>query len=202
VNELFIYQLFKEIFRHSTVMEGRFFVVRSGSDTNIDNHGEIVRDFMGGLTILNKKYPAAILFPPMESVQSYAKGWSTFRMVMYFLTKDGRTGANELKTPDYNALISDHSAILDWKDMRECAGDFRVALTSLVRQPSIGSKIRTTNSSDSIDRITWVGNDKLNGVRLQFDLELFMPCELADYPDNLFSLITIPDANPHPLHKH
>lgn len=182
-------------------MEGRFFVVRSGSDANIDNHGEIVRDFMGGLTAA-RKYPAALLFPPYETVASYSKGWSTFRMVMYFLTKDGRTGANELKTPDYNALISDHSAILDWKDMRECAGDFRVALNNLTRQPVIGSKIRPSGTADSIDRITWAANDKLNGVRLQFDLDLFMPCELADYPDNLFSLITIPDANPHPLHKH
>ena len=202
MNELFIYNLFQEILNHSTVIEGRFAVIKSGADTNESNHGELVRDALGGLTT-TRKYPAAVLLPPMEIVPSYNKGWSTYRMVMYFLTLDGRTGANELKTADYDALISDHPVTHDWKDMRECAGNFRVAFNNVVRQPSVINQVRDNHTNpDMYERISWAGNDKVNGVRVSFEVDLFMPCDLADYPANIAQLVNIPYLNPHPLHKH
>lgn len=200
MTEIFIYELFEEILRHSTVIEGRFAVVKSGADLNEANHAELVRDAIGGLTDA-RKYPAAILLPPSEMVPSYHKGWSTFRMTMYFLTKHGRTGANELKTPDYDALISEHTVMQDWKDMRECAGDFRVAFNRVSRK--LISSLRENNGNpDMIERVSWTNNDMLNGVRISFDVDLFMPCEPSDYPSNLPDLITLPDINAHPLHKH
>jgi len=202
MNELFLYNLFEAIFQHSTVMEGRFVVVKSGADINESNHAEIVRDALDGLQDA-RKYPVPVLLPPQEIVPSYDKGWSTFRFVMYFLTTDGRTGLNELKSPDFDTLISNHPITYDWKDMRECAGNFRVAFNKVVRQPAIINTVRDNNRNpDVYDRISWSGNDRLNGVRVSFDVDMFMPCDLTDYPVDLLQVITIPDLNPHPLHKH
>lgn len=202
MNELFLYSLFKSILSHSTVIEGRFVVVKSGADMNEANHSELVRDALDGIKE-DRKYPVAALMPPQEVVGSYDKGWATFRNTMYWLALDGRTGLNELQAPDYDALLSGHPFTYDWKDMRECAGNFRFAFNSIVRQPSLINIIRDNHQNPDIyDRITWAGNDRLNGVRVSFDVDLSMPCELADYPPDLLQQVSIPALNLHPLHKH
>jgi hypothetical protein len=46
-----------------------------------------------------------------------------------------------------------------------------------------------------------MGNDKLSGVVVSYELNIAMPCELADY-DNI-NTITLPSITDiHPLHKH
>ena len=200
-NELFIYNLFRNILKASIVMEGRFHVLKgNGIDANSSNFGEIVKDELDGLK-LAKKYPVVILQPPTEFQTIDDKGWSSYRLHMYFLTLDKRTGDGDIKGVDVITNTSTHTMEQDWKDMREVAGSFRKQLRTILRDCPVLKE--TGKVVDTYSRVSYKGNARLNGVYLTFELRLWdgLSCnELDDY--QLGIEIEIPEYNTHPLHKH
>lgn len=201
-NELQMYQLFKNILVQSKVIEGRFHVLSTHADVNTANFMELIRDEFNGL-INPKKYPCAVLLPPVEVGIVDDKGWSTLNCTMYFLTADERTGDGDFKNVDYELNISKHTKEQDWNDMRRVAGEFRRVVLELTRRPPLSNLIRTNpKSPDNFYRVSNKANDNLNGIQLSFSMQLYGNiCTYEDYDD--ISAIVIPDltTNPHPLHK-
>lgn len=198
-NELGVYQLFKNILAKSLVMQGRFVVLKDAGDINATNFGQIVQDALSGLTE-TKKYPAVVMLPPYETEVDNDRDMSTWRIDMLFLCLYKRTGDGDIKTPDTQTNLSQHTYQMDWKDMRECAGDFRKVLRNIIRVPPLPNTIREKKGGlTSYRRVTLKGNDVLNGIHMTFELQLWEDnCVLADYPNGY--VIDIPDFKPHPLH--
>lgn len=200
-NELFIYDLFRNILKASMVMQGRFHVLKgNGIDANSSNFGDIVKDELDGLKLI-KKYPVAILQPATEFQTIDDRGWSAYRLHMYFLTLDKRTSDGDIKGVDIITNTSEHTMLQDWKDMREVAGNFRKKLREVLKACPVLQE--TGKSVDTYSRVSYKGNARLNGVYLTFELRLWdgYNCNpLADYPTD--TEIEIPTYNTHKLHKH
>jgi hypothetical protein len=180
MNELDIYELFKKILSRSKTIEGRFSVaVGYGNDLNTNNLGEIVKDALGGI-ITNKKYPLALMMPPYEIVPDATKGWSRFKVRLFFLTPQHSN--NGIKNLNQFNNTSDYPVIQDWQDMRQCAGDFRSYLDHYLIENHKLNQIRIPdNTAETYERFSNVGNDKLVAVMIAFDIEIFNPCQLKDY---------------------
>ncbi len=205
-DELFIYNLFEAILKKSSTIDGRYFIAADyGSALNSGNVGKIVTDALSGMTAIDRKYPCALQFPPVEQVSSYKKGISKFRIDMFFLTKDGATGDNTLKSEDVTTRTSRRTVQQDWADMKALAMQFRVMLNKVSRLSTLRSVIHPLNEgSDSYSRISHSGNDKVNGIWLQFYLSLSsVPCDenLTDYPEGEGS-IDIPSTDPQEILPH
>ena len=202
-DELFIYQLFQNILNTSYVMEGRFHVLRDKrmSDIQETNFGETLTDFLGGLQE-KKKYPCVVMLPPTEEQILDDKGWTNMVFNMLFLCLDRRTGDGDIKTPNVQTNTSMHTFQQDWKDMRECAGNFKKMLRTVTRDPTITNLIHENRRThDEYSRVTYKANDKLNGVLLTFQMQVWNNyCEMDDYPGGP-GAITIPDINSHIIHK-
>jgi hypothetical protein len=202
MNELILYAIFGAVLKKSRVIEGRFFVMpEGGAELNTNTIGATITDMLGNIAS-QKKYPAAVMLPPLELVSDHTKGWSRFKIRILFVTPKNSTGG-EMKNWQPTTNTSGHPTTFDWKDMRECAGDFRSALEQVILYNGVLDKIRPVDrSTDVYERMTLVANDKLNGVSLSFDIDIFLPCELKDYRDVDLQAVTLNFNDPHPLHKH
>lgn len=196
MEELYIYQLFSNILAQSFVIEGRFFVAEGyGNDLNTSNMDDIIKDALGSIKS-TKKYPLAILMPPVEVVEFKTSDWSTYSLEMYFLAAT----RNRITNPLLN--INEHPIMYDWADMRRCAGDFRTAFNALVQIKKLSDSIRSSSrSADVYKRISLSNNDKTSGVKLNFEVELFAPCVLQDYNPSTLKDIVVPTQPIHPIHK-
>lgn len=195
MNELLLYDIIRAILTASSVMEGRFFVLEGyGNDLNNSNFNDLIRDALGSIETGFKKYPASFLLPPVEVVESYSKGWARFKLEQYFLVQTGNNNAGEMKDVDSQLNLSKHSIQYDWKDMRECAGNFRKTFNAVLRSKGYLNAIHeTTDARDIIRRVSNIGNDGSAGVVVIWELDLAMPCNANEYPDP--SAITIPATN-------
>jgi hypothetical protein len=99
---------------------------------------------------------------------------------LFFLTL--QYSNNGIKSPNQFSNTSEYTILQDWKDMRQCAGDFRRYIDEYLICEHLLNKIRIPdNSTESYERFSNVGNDKLVAVMIAFDIEIFNPCELKDY---------------------
>lgn len=180
MNELDIYQIFKTVLSRSKTIEGRFTVATGyGNDLNTNNLGEIVKDALGGI-VTAKKYPLSIMMPPYEIVPDTTKGWSRFKIRLFFMVP--QYSNNGIKNPNAFNNTSEYTIQQDWRDMRQCAGDFRRYLDEYLITERMLNEIRIPdNSIDAYERFSNVGNDKLSSVMIAFDIEIFNSCELKDY---------------------
>lgn len=207
LNELFLYDkergLFKAILDKSTVIAGRYHIMVSSGDLNTANIGAYLSDPLNGLQGVPQKYPLCLCLPPRSASDDFSE---TLAFTMYFLTRDKATGQNQLKNINTQQQVSTHQVWEDWKDMSEVANNFLYKLNWTIRHDSSGdvklsSVITLQKEGQSVDRISQIGNDKLNGVRLSFRMSMVgLLCTTTDYPIN--APIVIPDINIHPLHKH
>jgi hypothetical protein len=198
VSELFIYDpddsLFKSIITHSKVMQGRYFVVSSGFDIN--NLDPV------------QKYPCMICVPPRSNPVAPSYIQETFSFDLYFLTRRGTTGQNQIKNPNPATLTSQHPAWYDWKDMNECATAFLRTLKALLKLKMVGDiPLRGIAGLDpgfspGILRITSSGSDVVSGVKMSLSMTLNLGCDNDDYAGVDLSAIAVPNLNKHPLHKH
>lgn len=201
MNELNLYDLFRQILSKSKVIQGRFHVStnNSGNDLNTENLNEVVKDALGSITSI-RKYPLCVLMPPVEELDNYIDGdYSNLTLTVYFLTQAFNGSSGIKKTNVFNNT-SDHSTILDWKDMRECAVNFRKAFVQVTQ--ANGNIIRDGQKKDLIVKISNIGNDNLNGVKLVFDVQIFSECVLNDYELESLKNIKINNKDLHPLHQH
>lgn len=203
MNELNLYKLFKEILSKSKVIRGRFHVVPGyGNELNSNNVGEIIKDILGSITTADK-YPLSLLMPPVEIIGDYTDtSFSRFRLEMYFLKKIG-TDNGRTQSLNVNNNTSEHTVMQDWKDMRLCAISFRKALDYVLIKTKSLNKIRTVDSSkEVINRVSYANNDRLAGVSITFEVDVFIGCDMSDYANEALDSVTFPDADTHPQHKH
>ncbi len=215
ITELFIYDrdlgLFKQIFAQSSVIQGRYFVAPlGGPDINSSNLGTYISQALKGMAEIGQKYPCAVCLPPRSAIET-SMSHETFLFTILFLTRAGHTGQNQLKQPNADQQASTHQVWHDWKDMKELAVNFLQMLKKVVREKTFSDNgqnknligiINLVKDSIEIKRITSAGNDGVNGVALNFRMQLSLDCETPDYAPQAFGNITVPDLNIHPIHKH
>lgn len=185
MNELELYQLIQHILQYSSTIEGRCIVAEGyGNDLNTNNLTEIIQDSLGSITTA-EKYPLAVILPPIETIRTYEEGWSVFKLNLYFLTttfydNNSALDSSRINTANNN---SNYPICNYWKDMRAVAGDFRRMFNKYNIKNNLLDKIREVqHSTDVYSRVSLKNNDRLSGVSLQFDVEIFMPCTVNDYP--------------------
>lgn len=185
MSELDLYQLIQHILQYSATIEGRCIVAEGyGNDLNTGNLAELLQDSLGSITTI-QKYPLAVILPPIETVRTYEEGWSIFKLNLYFLTTTFYDNKSSLDSSHINAVnnSSNYSICNNWKDMRAVAGDFRRMFNHYIRKNNLLDTIREIqHSTDVYGRVSLKNNDRLSGVSVQFDVEIFMPCTITDYP--------------------
>lgn len=210
MDELFLYDrdqgLFKQILKHSTVIEGRYHVSPSyGHDLNTDNLNSFLKDEKFGLTTPDQKYPICVCLPPRSSLKHTPESIGFQEEIvfdLFFLCRANFTGQNRVKMPDRATGTSGHHPWYDWKDMKEVAMEFMSALYRITRK-KLRSAMMIEIHDMPLRRYTNVGVDAVNGVGLSFRVNFIQStCELNDYPEDVIDQITLPDSNLHPHHKH
>jgi len=185
MNELDIYQLIQHILQYSAIIEGRCIIAEGyGNDLNTNNLTEFIQDNLTSITT-TEKYPLAVILPPIETIRTYEEGWSIFKLNLYFLTTTFYDNNSALDSSRINTANNSSSYPIcnNWKDMRLVAGDFRRMLNHYIHKNNLLDKVREIqHSTDVYSRISLKNNDRLSGVSLQFDVEIFMPCDIHDYP--------------------
>jgi hypothetical protein len=204
MNELILYKIIEAILKQSVVIAGRFVVCEGyGNDLNANNYNDVIKDALDNYKYVGLKYPVSVLMPPMEVIESHEKGWSRFKLEQFFLCTTGYTGTHEIKGLNSSTNTSEHSIMYDWKDMRECAGNFRKMFNQILREKGYLNYINSATTPDFIRRVSNMGNDKLSGVVITYEINIAMPCTMADYPPAAISNIILPTITDiHPLHKH
>jgi len=200
MNELVLYAIIKAVLEQSAVIGGRFHVASGyGNDLNANALDKVVNE----LPAARQKYPVSVLMPPVEIIDKYESKWTRFKMEQYFLCLSGNLGTGGMKAINAAVNASQHSTQYDWKDMRECAINFRMVLNTVLRRDNLLAYVNSaSDSKDYMQRVSAIGNDKLNGVRLSYELNVAMPCTLVDYP--AIDAITLPDVTApiHESHEH
>lgn len=205
MDELFLYELFKNILTASKTIAGRFVVAEGyGNDLNSNSFDNIITDALGQLST-PQKYPVAILLPPIELVANRGIGWSRFKLRMFFLSTTYNSGANEIMGISVGTNTSTHEIKHTWKDMRQCAGEFRDVLNALVRERELVSYLREAeDATDMYERVSLMNNDRVSGVSLSFEMDLFRGClapyEFNDYQIDDLQEIIIPTIDSHQYH--
>jgi hypothetical protein len=204
MNELLLYAIIEAILKQSVVIAGRFVVCEGyGNDLNANNYNDVIKDALDNYKAVGIKYPLSVLMPPIEVIESYEKGWSRFKIEQFFLCTTGYTGNHEIKGMNNNTNTSEHPIKYDWKDMRECAGNFRKMFNQILRDKGYLNYINSATAPDFIRRVSNMGNDRLSGVSISYELNIAMPCTMADYPPAAITNMVLPSiADIHPLHKH
>ncbi len=188
MNELNLYDLFEQIISKSKTIKRFVMAPGYGNDLNKNNLGEILTYIIGGIKD-GAKYPLCIMMPPVELIESYDKGWSKFKCRVFFLDTQNNDANGIANVNKFNNL-SKKTIKHIWKDMRGCGIDFRKVF-QLVTERNMRSGIRDGQSIDVIDRVSNVANDKVAGIGISFDVELFIGCEVMDYNDSDIDSIII-----------
>ncbi|MGN6438176.1 MAG: hypothetical protein ACTHMM_16670 [Agriterribacter sp.] len=218
MNELFIYDrdqgLFKEILKHSIVIQGRYHVAAGyGAELNTANIEAYVKDVKGGFVDDPNKYPCCVcMVPKSDLVERNGATWERFIFQLYFLCTTYYTGDNQVKQPDKDTGVSSHHVWYDWKDMKECAGNFMQVLDDVMRKKTVvidgkespvGVYFNMDSTPFSIKRLSKFNNDRLSGAGITFVANLYAEdCVLQDYPDDVLSRVVVPPTVIHPIHKH
>lgn len=188
MDELILYSFFKNIISKSKKMK-RFVVAPGyGNELNKNNLGEILTDIVGGISD-GVKYPLCIMFPPIEMIDDYDKSFSRFKCRLFFLTTQNND-ANGIQKINLKNNLSKQTVQDNWKDMRLAAIDFRKVFQEVTRK-NLSSGMRDAQTFDVIERYSNVANDKLAGVGIAFDVDLFINCEISDYSVDDINAITI-----------
>lgn len=174
---VFIKTLFTGILEQSTVIEGRFHISHryGAQEINSDALGELITE------VPDKKYPLSLM-PPPHSRGKYSddrgKGeWERYRIILFFVNTTYSQDIN----PD--TKTSEHPVIKDWDEMKQCALAFKRKLEA-VQRSTPGSVFRVPDNQALCIPVSIVGNDRVSGIRLDFDLDMYIGCEAdaSEYP--------------------
>lgn len=191
----YLIDLFKGILTRSKAMQGRFHIsYRYGAqEINSDQLGELLKDFTD-----TKKYPMVLMVAPRSHLMPSVRAgeWELYRCILFFVKT---MFYNEVGTSSMNSKTktSLHTVPEDWHDMHRCAVNFVRQLDSVQRAQQ--RLFRLPKTTSLIMPISGVGTDRTVGVRLDFDIELYLGCELEDYDEYVIELDIISDS--HPEHK-
>ncbi|MVT11370.1 hypothetical protein [Chitinophaga tropicalis] len=202
----FIEAFFRNVLEKSKGIQGRFHLCpRYGLEINSDQLEEVLKDDVRPDT--GRKYPLVLMMPPRSQGRFTAPEgeWEKYRCVLFFLTPTYYTGNNQVKVPNKTTGTSTHTVPQDWHDMKRCAVSFLRVLDKVqIQKDLVQSTFRLGGSQDQermIDPVSFIGSERISGIRLDFTFSLFVGCELEDYNQEDINSITIPEADPHPEHK-
>lgn len=197
MTELNLFQLYKDIISQSKVMRRFVTAPGYGNELNKNNLGDHLKDVFEAISD-GVKYPLCIMFPPVE-FPNLETNWSKYHCKLMFLTKPFDSSTGTMKRNPFNSL-SQHTVEQTWKDMNVCAKDFKRFLNSVIDANT--DSIREPESSVIIERFSDLGNDKVAGVSLSFDVEISIVCEMEDYSEDSVKTFVLNKIELHPHHEH
>ncbi len=181
----FIGNLFKSVLFNSPVIGGRFSVAyRYGAqEINSDILGEVLTE-LGE----SKVYPLCVMAPPHSTVEISGKAgeWERLRIIMFFVDTTFYSNGT-VKVPNPKTKTSTQSVPQEWQNMKIAAVNFMRSL-SLLQRSTVNSMFRIPNNQVLIVPISSIGTDRVSGVRLAFDFDLFLGCDIVDFSDYLGDL--------------
>lgn len=199
----FIAELFTNVLSKSKGIEGRFYLCPNmGNEISSDDLNQVIKDLVvptGG-----KKTPICLGMPPVAYGEFIGKidEWVKYHFIHFFLKPSYYSSTNQPLYQNPNTQTSTHTIPQDWHDMFRCATSFIRVLDKVSREKGL---IRSTFRLDQsftriIKPVSFIGVDRLSGVRLDFRADVFQGCELEDYVESDISSITVPVADSHPEH--
>ena len=196
--------LFKNILSKSHAIIGRFHLLERASATEInsDVFNEVLQDLV--VNAVKPKTPFCAALPP-KSLGVYniqQQEWEQYLWTMFFLTTTFSTSNNQIKSPNKNTNTSTHTVPDVWHDMRRCAVNFIRVGKTVVKNNSLQARIfYFDNDKIVITPVSFAGQDKLSGVRLDFKTFVYTGCDIEDYSTGDIAGIVVPADDPHPEHK-
>lgn len=181
MNEDYIYQFFGTIFTSIPLIGKRFVVaVGYGNDLNADNNNDVIIGNAINQTAWKKKYPCSVLMPLVEVGGNEAKGTTRYRIELYFLTTSFSSGNGIIKNANIQTNTSKVSVKEDWNEMRLVAETFKNTMNQVMYSDlRILQNIRPVKSTEyRYSRVSLVGNDRVSGVKLTFEIDLVIGCEI------------------------
>jgi hypothetical protein len=203
----FIEQFFRNVLSKSKGIEGRFHLCpKHGLEINNDQLGEVLKDEVAPL--YGGRYPVVIMMPPRSQgcYTNPAGNWEKYRCVLFFLKTTYYNSSNQVQTPNPSTGTSMHTVPHDWHDMKRCAISFLQVIEMVQKDKQLANSLfriggGRQDDERMIDPVSFVGADRLSGVRLDFSFSLFVGCNLEDYNLADINSIIVPAADPHPEHK-
>lgn len=198
MNYSFIEELFRSILQGSKTMEGRMIIApRFGIEINSDDLHQVIKD---QLERVPKKYPMALLMPPPG--RPGQKGGMIYRIIMFFL-KTTYYDPSEVQDVflNLNTQTSTHTVQSDWDEMSIAANAFSDTLEKVARRHQLSKpefSFHILPNQTFVTPVSFMGNDRLSGVRLEFPLWLSAPCvEVQEYEDDFVTEFQVPEAQMH-----
>ena len=175
---------------------------RLGLEINSDELGEVLENVVK--PAIGKKYPLVLMMPPRsmgEFTNKYGE-FEKYKIILFFLTTSYYDSGNTVRTMNTATRTSQHTIYQDWHDMKRCAVNFiRVLHQVMVDKKLANSVFRLEQSKRFIDPVSSVGVDRASGVKLEFNVSLFLNCTMEDYSAGDIAAITIPVEDSHPEHN-
>ncbi len=192
ISYIFIKDLFQTILSQSHAIQGRFHIAHryGAQEINSDQLGEVLKEIT-----TTQKYPLSVLVPP-TSRGNFGRDpmWERYRIIIFFM-KSTYYGAGNATNPQTRTSI--HSVEEDWHDMKRVANNFLKQLEN-VQRTTKNSVFRVPTNTNIFYPVSILGQDRVSGIKLDFDLDIFQACELEDY-DTLIDNPEIP-LDSHPEH--
>lgn len=188
MNEIILYNLFKEIIKNSYTLQGRFLMAEGyGNDLNNGNFDDVIKDALGGLQPQQIKYPLAVLMPPFEQIRNFHYKFSSFRIDIFFLEEHQQLN-NQFKDWNIKTNAGERQIMEDWVEMRKVATQFKATLDKIIKEQVLSNKFHSIESTESIRRLSKMNNDRLNGVLLSFEMQIFLDCDTSDINPAVYSI--------------
>lgn len=176
----YISDLFTAVLQQSATIQGRFFLsARHGAEINSDVLGQVLTDAV--TQVQNQKYPLALMMAPSSRGElSIASPWQDYTITMFFLRPTYYDAFNQVADVNSNTQTSMRPVMKDWEEMGFCAINFIRALDAVQRNGNINSYFRLKKETRAIFPVSFIGADRVSGVRLDFAISLFVGCEAED----------------------
>lgn len=179
MTELSLYTFLESIANVIPTVQNRFLVVEGGAgDLNADNSDDAIIGNSVNQTTWQKKYPCAVLMPPLEVGRNRQKNTTRYQLTMYFLTTTYADGMNATKSINVQTNTSKVSIKEDWSQMKSAAEDFMATMrNTFYTDLTVLDYIRPVKSNEELyQRVSLANNDRLSGIRLIFELDVVIGC--------------------------
>jgi hypothetical protein len=179
-----LYQIFKAVLNQSATIQGRvYWAPQFGIEINTDQLNQVFSEHS-----IPKKYPLSLIMPPRSNGKMGVKSnvWESYSITMFFLRTTYYEGT-QVARRNLKTGTSERPVTEDWDAMKAASNDF-IKVVKLVqdRDRLYQTSFRLSDDPAYSVPVSFVGTDRVSGVRLDFKCSIFVPCELTDYdPDNI-----------------
>ena len=205
----YIQQLFQNILAQDQVIQGRYFLApKWANELNSETLDAIVQLALPNIP----RYPCVLqMFPELEGnfqfsgedVTGSEIGYNRYKFWMIFVRPSTYTSYNQPSQPATKVnTLSTHTIPQTWHDMQRCAESFMQVLYNVLGNQRYNQSIHIAEkTTQKINYISDLANDKVSGVLLSFTLLVNGGCEIEGYPANYLDLIQVPPlVDTHPQH--